>query len=58
MSVHVRPCLPADREYISANAATRHVYERNSFQPELVKYVKVMRQTSKANDLNVGRLAH
>ena len=41
----------------SANARAKRVYERNGFQPELVKYVKGMRQTSKANDLNVGHPA-
>ena len=39
----------------SANARAKQVYERNGFQPELVKYVKEIRQNSKTNDLNLGR---
>lgn len=41
----------------SANARAKRVYERYGFQPELVKYVKPIRQNSKTNDLNAGRPA-
>jgi len=39
----------------SANARARRVYERYGFQPEVVKYVKLIGQNSKAKDLKPGR---